>query len=580
MKLSRLVFSVFSLCLCWGTAALAQRSPGTLRGKVVTEDGQPLPYVTVTLVSAGAAADLTKALNGNVVLQTNANGEFEAERLDPAPYRIQVTAPGYQPAQAFNPTAPDYHFIGETVTLSMQKGGVITGKVTNAAGQPIVGVSVNVVSLTAGVQAPPGLPINVGLVPLSSQQTDDRGVYRVYGLAPGKYVVAAGAGGAGLGQSPFLGRVTTYHPATTTRATATPINLQSGEEISGVDIQYRAEPGHSISGKLLGLASGNPLTGLFKDMTLIVLKRASTDEIVAQTVAVSSVGGGGYALTGIADGEYEVFAAQQGSAENQNAAPPRRVTLKGADLNGIDLTLTPLASITGKLSLEKLPAETAPKCNLTRAAQLDEVVLSARKDEALNKAALDLAALGVNPPAVPTAQGEFTLRGLVAGRYRLAAQLPDESWYVKAVKLPAVAEAARDGLALKAGERLTGVNLTLAVGAASLQGAVKAAAGAKLPARVRVHLVPAEPPARDDVLRYAETVANAQGHFSFSQLAPGKYWLVAQAIPADEQPEKPPRPLAWEAAERAKLRQTASTVNQLIELELCQRQSAVVVPWK
>lgn len=577
MKL-RQVLLCLTLLFTLSLVALAQRSPGSISGRVVAEDGQPVPRAIVTI--AGVGGDMSKLLGGRLALATDANGEFEADRLDPAPYVIQVTAPGYQPVRPPNPAAPQFHYIGETVTITMRKGGVITGKVTTATGEPVVGVPMSAVSLTAPVAAPTGMSFSMASGQLSQQQTDDRGVYRLYGLAPGKYAVAAGASGFALSATPYLGRALTFHPMAATRATATPITITGGEEVTGIDIQYRAERGHSLSGKITGLAQSDPMNAA-KNMTMVLLKRSNADEVVGMTMVLPMAGMDTYSLDGLPNGEYEVLATQLGlGSETQAASAPRQVRINGADLSGIDLALSPLAAISGKLSLEKPPAESvAAKCTPARAAQLDEVVMTARKDQPADKNSLDLSALGISQPGVPNARGEFALRGLTAGRYRLAAQLPEEGWYLKVLQAPAL-EPARDGLLLKAGERLAGLNVVVGVGAASVQGTLKLAAGANAPNRFRVHLVPAELTAKDDLLRYAETVADGGGGFKLEHLAPGKYWLVARVVPATEAPEKPPRPVAWDVTERAKLRREAEMAKQEVELGACQRKSEVVLQWK
>jgi hypothetical protein len=85
------------------------------------------------------------------------------------------------------------------------------------------------------------------------------------------------------------------------------------------------------------------------------------------------------------------------------------------------------------------------------------------------------------------------------------------------------------------------------------------------------HLAPAEPEARDEALRFVEARVENDGLFSFSNLAPGKYWLLARAVPDPEPNDKPARPTAWDAAERAKLRREAEAANIVIELKPCQR---------
>jgi hypothetical protein len=113
--------------------------------------------------------------------------------------------------------------------------------------------------------------------------------------------------------------------------------------------------------------------------------------------------------------------------------------------------------------------------------------------------------------------------------------------------------------------------MTMADGTASAQGCVVAASEKPILTRVRVHLIPAEKDAAEDVLRYHEVPTKADGVFTFHHLALGNYWLLARAMPDDESDEKPVPPVAWEASERAKLRQAAEAANQTLELIACQR---------
>ncbi|HEY9430736.1 MAG TPA: hypothetical protein VI260_04540, partial [Blastocatellia bacterium] len=109
-------------------------------------------------------------------------------------------------------------------------------------------------------------------------------------------------------------------------------------------------------------------------------------------------------------------------------------------------------------------------------------------------------------------------------------------------------------------------------GAAGLKGKI-VAAGGRLPARILAHLAPAEPEARDEALRFAEASVESDGRFSFGNLAPGKYWLLARPILDSEPNDKPARPAAWDTAERAKLRREAEAANIVIELKPCHRVS-------
>jgi hypothetical protein len=142
----------------------------------------------------------------------------------------------------------------------------------------------------------------------------------------------------------------------------------------------------------------------------------------------------------------------------------------------------------------------------------------------------------------------------------------------KAARGALVADISRNGITLKAGEKITGVVATITEGAAGLSGKViPALEGSRLPQRLRIHLIPAEARAADDVLRYAETFARSDGSFLLSNLAPGKYWLIARAAPDDETNDLPVTPVAWDATERAKLRREAMTAKNEIELRPCGR---------
>jgi hypothetical protein len=165
-------------------------------------------------------------------------------------------------------------------------------------------------------------------------------------------------------------------------------------------------------------------------------------------------------------------------------------------------------------------------------------------------------------------------------RYHLEASLPDENWYIRSITLPAPAAArqpqagtrdiSRAGMGLKSGDKLTGVTVAIAEGAASLRGKV-VAEKESLPSRLRVHLAPVDAAHANDVLRYAEALMNNDGTFVLTNLEPGKYWLLLRPVPDDEPADRPPRPSAWDGTERARLRREAGTKKIEVELKPCQR---------
>ncbi len=552
------------LLMALNVAAWSQSLTGAISGRVVTEDGQPVPRATVSLTALGRT-------NRPMSVNTDGEGNFRVEGLDAAAYVVSASAPGYvaRPRGDADVRRAGFNYIGEAVTVAMLKGGVVTGRVVNGAGEPVVGVPV-VAERVRDEDGRP-LPAPEKAAASSRRQTDDRGVYRLYGLAPGSYVVyAGGSWGLSARSTPFEGRMLIYHPSTM-RDTATEIKVRGSEEVSGVDIRYRFERGYIISGKITGLpATGGPAQ--------VILRKAGSELPVATTATQPGGVGYGYAFYGAPDGEYEIVAARDSSSGDvAYASSPRRVVVNGRDVGGVDLALAPLAALVGRVAVEK----TAQKCQDARDSRLNEIVVRARRDEPGEKSDLPPSPFWSQPSGEANEVGAFSIRGLKAGRYRLEPLLPGADWYVKVMKLSgaqaAVGDLARNGVTLKSGERLSGALITLGEGAASLKGKIVAPGGGRLPARMLAHLTPAEPEARDEALRFAEARVENDGRFGFGNLAPGKYWLLARPIPDSEPDEKPARPAAWDTVERAKLRQEAEAANIVIELKPCQRLSDYVL---
>src|SRR5262249_14402017 len=145
--------------------------------------------------------------------------------------------------------------IGESVIIRMSRGGVVTGRVTDEFSEPLVGVRVAAerVRDSEGEPARNAMTLNDMN---SSRTTDDRGVYRIYGLEPGAYVVGVNSPVSMLnGLLPASREFPSYHPSSP-RGAAVEINLRGSEEAAGVDIRARGGRGRAISGTVSGETQG------------------------------------------------------------------------------------------------------------------------------------------------------------------------------------------------------------------------------------------------------------------------------------------------------------------------------------
>ncbi len=560
-----LFFFLLSLPSLAQTAApqkAAEPSLRSIKGRVVSSDGQPVSSIQVNAIAMGKRPE-AREMRGGLFSQTTTDehGNFQFDGLQPAAYAISASSPGYVTLPPQGESSPNIYRLGDVAQITLVKGGVITGKVTAGDDEALTAIEVSAMrigSVDGELDLFPGTS-GAGVGFGRSFRTDDRGVYRLYGLAPGAYIVRASAPrSGGGGPSNPSQEAPTYHPSAT-RDTAVVIPVRAGDEVSGIDIRYRGERGRSISGKVIARAGDGDRSGA---QILLATAGGGTVASTFQSLGRAEFerggpqgrgpgGGGGFAFYGIPDGEYEISARTTGfRGESDAASMPRKITVRGADVSGIELTLNPLASIAGKLVIEK--GAGAAVCPVPRAYVMDEILVGTKRD-GTEKWSRDEA---------PEMSGEFTFSGIDAGTYRLRVRFPGENWYLKSLQMPsasATSNVAKAGVVVKNGQRVTGLSAVVADGAASLAGQLMRSGEEKLADQRKVFLFPAETEAAENLLRFHQSITNNDGSFSLRNIAPGKYFLIS-------------KPLSKEAT-----RAEAQNFGQSIELGPCQRVTAFKV---
>ncbi|MFL6230317.1 MAG: collagen binding domain-containing protein [Pyrinomonadaceae bacterium] len=556
----------------------ATRTRGSISVRVLDDAGQPVQNALVTTSRQGQSQRPSFDNSGA------SSGKYVVSNLEPGLYVVSVGAPGYvleSTAASNDPTdSTALYRPGDSVTMRMTKGGVITGRVTDAEGEPVVGARVVAVRTrdAAGRGAQEGAAVGNAS---RERRTDDRGVYRLYGLSAGSYVVLAG-GKSQFGVArpmPYDADAPTYYPAAT-RDGAVEVQVQTGQELTGIDIRHRGERGHTISGTLAGAL---PAAGT-RGSLFVLLVNPTTGANESQSF-IQNDANPAFSFDSIGDGDYDVIANSFAASDNASFAPPLRVSVRGADVVGLRLTLARLGSLAGHVAFEPLKAADAarPECQSERAFHLSETLVSARREVFEPRSRFTAA------QTAPDDKGDFVLRNLRDGRLRFGVNPRDERLYVRAATLPAGTPAptaagargaappttidlARVAFSLKPSEQLAGASVTVAAGAASLRGRVAVAEGEQLPEALRVYLVPAERERAEDVLRYGETSALSDGTFAFRNLAPGRYLLVARAVEreAGARTQQPRLPLALDPTTRAALRRDAEAAKTSVELQPCQ----------
>jgi len=557
---NRSILAVLVLILCVVAQAqerLAERktdqpATGSIDGKVVNESGQPLAGASVFVRMVNSII-----LNRSTI--TDLDGNFRVNDLESGLYVVNANAPAYTTLPG-DPETPKFYRLGDSARVEMVRGGAITGTVTNSMGEPVIAVRVRATM----VRDANGKALKAPGFGGFEQPTDDRGIYRIYGLAPGTYIVSAGGGTYFSNFNPYESDVPTFAPSST-RDTAAEVKVIGGDDVA-VDIRYRGEPGHSISGSVkLGNTSN---VSLF-------LAKAGSNTLVANAIQIPSMRG--FIFNGLSDGDYDVVAQESMTSPNTFSlvmaiSEPKRITVRGADVTGIEIVTKPLGSISGKVALEPTKV---PECEGKRPPMLGEMLVRIRRPE--KELETDPFAMRfASNSGSPDAGGAFSLRNMPAGRYQFEPRFYARYWYLQSIMINSAGpksqriDAASNWTTLKSGEQLSNLTITVAEGAASIRGVVPVKEGETLPTGMVVYLIPNDKDKVEDVLRYFVTDVGADGAFTFNSIPPGRYSTLAQTNVETQiatlgrlrQPEA--------ASERTKLRRLAETKKSELELKPCQ----------
>jgi len=447
---------------------------GSIAGTVVSEQASPIARAAVSVTTADGQLV--------TVVYTDAHGQFLAPRLAAGRYVVVATKPAYVRApygarRYDRPATPITLSDGQqmsNLTITMARGAVITGTVTDD-GQPIPGVIVRV-SQYRVVDGERTLVPVVQTGGPTSDQTDDRGAYRIFGLPAGEYVISASprpleggdirqmtpadiqsvrqaiqAANAAAANPPArppdpvtVAYANVYYSGTTVPTNATTLTLAAGEERGGIDLAMQLVRTAHIDGVVV-TPPGVPPPSV--QLLLMAGNAASTGAMRISFNRVVPGPDGRFSFTGVAPGQYTITAratVQGGNGANANAGsgrgdffikmpgPPGTqgpqlwgqadVSINGENVSGVTVTLQPGMTISGRIAVEGVDVG-AP--DLTRA--------RLSLDSATTTGGVKMGG------AFPTidAAGHFTLTGVVPGRYRLTASLtsPQATWTAKSAML-------------------------------------------------------------------------------------------------------------------------------------------------
>jgi hypothetical protein len=132
-------------------------------------------------------------------LVTDRDGRYQFDSLPAGRYRIAALKEGFAPPmepatmQMFEVEAGQDL---DDLTVSLRRGGAIAGRVLDPLGQPLAEVSVAALLKRLNPNDRATGPVSSGapvLMPSGQSQTNHLGEFRILGLSPGDYLIAADA---------------------------------------------------------------------------------------------------------------------------------------------------------------------------------------------------------------------------------------------------------------------------------------------------------------------------------------------------------------------------------------------------
>lgn len=138
-----------------------------IQGRVMAADGTPLARARITVDPAGSRPVSTAA---------DADGRFEAA-LPAGARTVRIEKAGYVSREIAPPSSR-----AGSIDVSLEPAAVISGQVVDPTGEPVVNRAVRLVPVSRNASA------------ARFTQTDDRGEYRIGGLAAGRYAASTAPG--------------------------------------------------------------------------------------------------------------------------------------------------------------------------------------------------------------------------------------------------------------------------------------------------------------------------------------------------------------------------------------------------
>lgn len=492
-------------------AGTAEPAPASIRGTVVAQrNGIPLNRASVVLTPRSAGLP-------PLSVTTDVKGRYSFSGVPPGVYEIQVSRDGFLPSSTgwmqsyrFPPVftlRPGADL--DALEFRLFPWGVVSGQVTFEDASPAVNAEV---ALYRDVWRRGSHIYEIA----ARGRTDDRGNYRLYNISPGTYFLSAGwsrpasvPGAIEQARRDQQGKVVpdqayavTFYPSVQKLLDAAPIRLGYGDEATAIDVVLNQTPTVRILGHVTSALTGQWITN-----PGITLRRVGADDAlsVGAAVALSLDQRGGFELSGVAPGAYDLVA--EADEDGKHLIGRRLVPVGEESITNLDVLAVPPKKWTGRI-------------RLVNGDPVAEDILSRIRIEAEPRD--DLAP---SASASPEPDGAFELELAPGETYDIYVRnLPEDAYLASAAA--AGVNLISSGADLNPGATPEPMQLGLSLSGAGATGVVLNDDRTVAPG-VNIDLVPDPPAGRYQA--FQQSYADEYGNFHLTGIPPGKYIMIAWA---------------------------------------------------
>jgi len=468
--------------------------------------GQPLRRAQILLRPADSKA------GAPIYQTTDESGGFSFPKVAPGRYVITVQRDGFLPLSAGRIGSykmPPIFTVSSGQTISsfvftLTPSGVVSGKVKFDDAEPAVNVAIQLYRSYYDRGSH-------GFATAASTRTDDRGEYRLHGLEPGTYYVAAlyqapphPAGAeeqerkdANGNPLPDLSYAVTFFPEAQKMSDAVPLKIAPGEEVAGIDIFLTLVHTVRVRGQVTGAIQGSVIAS-----PSVTLRWNDTDNTASVTAPINVTldKNQNFEIQGVTAGPYLLMASGVEDGKTLTGRVPLNVG--DADVANANIIIESESKWSGKVRVEGDDATLPPG-----------LVVSLQPRRAIT-----------SPTRAQVAEsGEFTIPFVPDETYDLYVINGPSNSYVKSV-LMANAERLSQGLEASSGDAPPALDVVLGIQGGQVLGRAVTADPKVVASGATIALIPDPPAGR--VQAYQTTQADEYGNFLLQGLPPGKYLLV------------------------------------------------------